>query len=53
LVGNSIDVDSYNIEVKEDEIIDYLYSFASNMNKDSTNIVIKSISIPESKDTET
>ncbi len=52
LVDNSLEVDKYAIEIKEDEVIDYLYSYISGLNKDGVNATVKSISIPEAKETE-
>lgn len=47
------DTSKYNIEIKEDEIIDYIYSHIEDTNGKNWIIVVKNISITTPVDTET
>jgi hypothetical protein len=41
------------IEIKEDELIDYIYSYIEKINDKNWVVVVKSLSISEPEDTET
>jgi len=49
---SSENIDKYILEIKEDEIIDYLYSYIEETNKRNWVSIIKNISISDPKDTE-
>lgn len=46
-------IDKYMVEIKEDELIDYIYSYIEKINDKNWVVVIKSLSISEPEDTET
>ena len=52
LSSTSQNTDKYNIDINEDEIIDYLYSHIEDTNGSNWIIIVKSISITEPTDTE-
>lgn len=52
LSNTSEDIDKYKLEIKEDEIIDYLYSNIEDINDGSWVVLINNISIWEAIDTE-
>jgi predicted Holliday junction resolvase-like endonuclease len=52
LNNSSENIDKYIVEIKEDEIIDYLYSYIEETNKRNGVSIIKSISISDPHDTE-
>lgn len=52
LVKIQEDIDKYTVEIKEDEIIDYLYSNVSKINWKNGKIDIRSLSIKEPKKNE-
>jgi len=52
LNNSSENIDKYILEIKEDEIIDYLYSYIEETNKRNWVSIIKNISISDPKDTE-
>lgn len=52
LSKSSEDIDKYTMEIKEDEIIDYIYSYVENINDKDGITIIKSISISDPEDTE-
>lgn len=45
-------IDKYMVEIKEDELIDYIYSYIEKINDKNWVVVVKSLSISEPKDTE-
>jgi len=52
LAKTSDNIDKYTIDIKENELIDYIYSYIENINGEDGVAVIKSISISEPIDTE-
>lgn len=52
LNNSSENIDKYDLVIKEDEIIDYLYSYIEETNRNNWVTIIKSISISDSHDTE-
>lgn len=52
LNNSSENIDKYELDIKEDEVIDYLYSYIEETNRKNGVAIIKSISISDSKDTE-
>lgn len=52
LSKSSENIDKYDVNIKEDEIIDYFYSYIEEINKRNWVSIIKSISISNPKDTE-
>jgi len=49
---SSENIDKYDLVIKEDEVIDYLYGYIEESNRKNGVSIIKSISITEPKDTE-
>jgi predicted Holliday junction resolvase-like endonuclease len=52
LLNSSENIDKYLLEIKEDELVDYIYSYIEKTNDRTGVVIIKSISISEPKDTE-
>ena len=49
---SSENIDKYEVTIKEDEIIDYLYSYIEETNRRNWVVLIKNISISDPKETE-
>jgi len=49
---SSENIDKYQLSIKEDEIVDYLYSYIEETNRRNGVVLIKNISISNSKQTE-
>ena len=52
LANSSENIDKYIVEIKEDEIIDYIYSYIEKTNTKEGLTIVKSISISNAVDTE-
>jgi Tfp pilus assembly protein PilO len=52
LVNTSENISKYNVSIKEDEIIDYIYSYIEETNNKDGIATVKSISISDAVDTE-
>ncbi|MFK7780455.1 MAG: hypothetical protein QM490_04970 [Candidatus Gracilibacteria bacterium] len=52
LAKSSENIDKYMVEIKEDELIDYIYSYIEKINDRDGVVIVKSISISEPEDTE-
>ena len=52
LLSSDTNTRKYNVEIKENEIIDYIYSFIEDSNNQKGIVLIKSISISEPVETE-
>lgn len=52
LVSSSEDISKYSIEIKEDELINYIYSYIEKTNDNEGIALVKSISISDPEDTE-
>ena len=50
--GNNKDIDKYLLDIKEDEVIEYIYSYIESINNENGSVIIKDISISEPKNTD-